>query len=87
MKKVKKKKTKSENCLHSQPHCGQPKHTACTRGLSMCHTANSVHTNNTCTTLGHSIWASHHGSNAPYIIIIKLPGCIEIVNGYTTKLK
>ena len=25
-----------------------------------------------CTTFGHSIWASHHGSNAPYIIATML---------------
>ena len=47
------KKIKSEVCLHSQPHCGQPNHTTYTRGLNMCHTANNMHTNNT--TLGHSI--------------------------------
>ena len=37
------KKTKSQVCIHSQPHCGQTNHTICTRAQSMCNTANSVH--------------------------------------------
>ena len=28
-----KKKTKSDVCLHSSPHCGQPNHTACSSTL------------------------------------------------------
>ena len=44
--KCKKEKTKSEDCLHSQPHYGRPNIlTSCSRVHSMCNTANSVHTN------------------------------------------
>ena len=39
------KKTKSELCLHSQPHCGQPNHTSRSRAHSRYNAANSVHNN------------------------------------------
>ena len=39
------KQTKSEVFLHSQPHSGQPKHTAYSRTHSMCDIANSMHAN------------------------------------------
>ena len=42
----------------------------------------SSHSNLCIPIIGHSILASHHGSNAPYIIVIKLQGCMEIVNGH-----
>ena len=64
-----KPRQKSEVCLHSPPHCGQPTHTACTRGTQQTVCIPIINT-----TLN---WAQ-----IQHLIVLSIPSCPFKIGGH-----